>query len=102
MVVFAIYSDSAFALFIEPRPQANKPCARLSATFRKYLESCLKMKRFLYLAFIVLSLVANARPALAGPPYQLDDPDVIPYKWHEFYVWGGAAISLREKKVWKK
>jgi len=30
---------------------------------------------------------------LAGPPYQLDDPDVIPYKWHEFYLWGGATSS---------
>ena len=51
------------------------------------------MKRFLGLLFMALILVATARPALAGPPYQLDDPDVIPYRWHEFYVWGGAGSS---------
>ncbi len=37
-------------------------------------------------------LVPGSR-ALAEPPYQLDDPDVIPYRWHEFYVWAGAASS---------
>jgi len=31
--------------------------------------------------------------ALAGPPYQLDDPDPVPYRWNEFYLWSGAASS---------
>jgi len=38
-------------------------------------------------------LLARAPLALAGPPYQLDDPDVIPYHWHEFYLWGGMSSA---------
>ena len=41
---------------------------------------------------LALLLIPCSR-ALAGPPYQLDDPDVIPYRWHEFYVWAGANTS---------
>jgi hypothetical protein len=51
------------------------------------------MSRLLLLLSLPLILAATARPALAGPPYQLDDPDVIPYRWHEFYVWTGATSS---------
>jgi len=45
--------------------------------------------------FILLLLLLVTSPSLlhAGPPFQLDDPDVIPYHWHEFYVWGGASSS---------
>jgi hypothetical protein len=43
---------------------------------------------------ILLPLVLLSCPrALAGPPYQLDDPDVIPYQWHELYFWGGATST---------
>ncbi|MGH8217847.1 MAG: hypothetical protein ACREUT_04690 [Steroidobacteraceae bacterium] len=43
---------------------------------------------------LLLPILLIACPgALAGPPYQLDDPDVIPYHWHEFYVWSGATSS---------
>jgi hypothetical protein len=44
------------------------------------------------LILLPLLLVACPR-ALAGPPYQLDDPDPIPYHWHEFYLWGGVTSS---------
>lgn len=44
------------------------------------------------LILLLLSLIPRSR-ALAGPPYQLDDPDVIAYHWHEFYLWGGANSS---------
>jgi hypothetical protein len=42
-------------------------------------------------ALLVLMLLACARPIFAGPPFQLDDPDVIPYQDFEFYFWGGAT-----------
>lgn len=42
------------------------------------------------IAFLALALVACVKPLFAGPPFQLDDPDVIPYHNFEFYIWGGA------------
>lgn len=45
-----------------------------------------------WLILLALLLIPCSR-ALAGPPYQLDDPDPIPYHWHEFYVWSGVASS---------
>jgi hypothetical protein len=43
---------------------------------------------------ILLSLLLVPGPlAWAGPPYQLDDPDPIPYHWHEFYLWSGLSSS---------
>jgi hypothetical protein len=42
---------------------------------------------------LLLLLAACPRALFAGPPFQLDDPDVIPYHWHEFYVWEGASSS---------
>lgn len=50
-------------------------------------------RRSPYLLILLSLLIAPCRRALAGPPYQLDDPDVIPYQWHEFYVWGSATSS---------
>jgi hypothetical protein len=38
-------------------------------------------------------LLMPCHRAQAGPPYQLDDPDVIPYRWHEFYLWAGATSA---------
>ncbi|MDE3156214.1 MAG: hypothetical protein KGN76_14025 [Acidobacteriota bacterium] len=52
----------------------------------------MRINRSLVVSFI-LALLVVPRAVLAGPPYQLDDPDVIPYQWHEFYVWGGATAS---------
>jgi hypothetical protein len=49
------------------------------------------MKRHLLL--LALVLFACARPLFAGPPFQLDDPDVIPYQDFEFYIWGGASAT---------
>jgi hypothetical protein len=60
---------------------------RRSSTSRPCLLSLLS------LLSLPLLLVVPCSRALAGPPYQLDDPDPIPYHWHEFYVWGGAASS---------
>jgi len=40
---------------------------------------------------LAFSLLVAVRPLLAGPPFQLDDPDVIPYQNFEFYLWGGAT-----------
>ncbi|HEX5432806.1 MAG TPA: hypothetical protein VFY05_01100 [Candidatus Angelobacter sp.] len=48
------------------------------------------MRIVLALLFL-LSFCPNA--LFAGPPFQLDDPDVIPYHWHEFYAWTGASSS---------
>lgn len=42
---------------------------------------------------LMLLLFAIAKPLFAGPPFQLDDPDVIPYQDFEFYVWGGASST---------
>jgi hypothetical protein len=42
-------------------------------------------------AALLALLLAAARPLLAGPPFQLDDPDVIPYHYFEFYIWGGVT-----------
>lgn len=42
---------------------------------------------------LLLLMVTCASALVAGPPYQLDDPDPIPYHWHEFYVWSGATSS---------
>lgn len=44
-------------------------------------------------ALIVLILLACVKPLFAGPPFQLDDPDVIPYHDFEFYIWGGATSA---------
>ena len=42
---------------------------------------------------LFLLLFACVRPLFAGPPFQLDDPDVIPYQDFEFYLWGGASST---------
>lgn len=47
------------------------------------------MKRLLSVVFGLLFCAQ----ALAGPPFQLDDPDVIPYHWHELYLWSGVAAT---------
>jgi hypothetical protein len=41
------------------------------------------MKLFL---LILVAFVAYPQSLLAGPPFQLDDPDVIPYRHFEFYT----------------
>ncbi len=51
----------------------------------------LMMKRHALL--LALVLFAFAKPLFAGPPFQLDDPDVIPYQDFEFYIWGGASAT---------
>ncbi len=43
------------------------------------------------LVLLGLLLAACAKPLFAGPPFQLDDPDVIPCHDFEFYTWGGAS-----------
>ena len=35
-------------------------------------------------------------PAVAGPPFQMDDPDVIPYKNFEFYTFTAVGSSPGE------
>ncbi len=50
------------------------------------------MKAPLMLLFLV-GLLAFPTALLAGPPFQLDDPDVIPYRHFEFYIWSGASSS---------
>lgn len=49
------------------------------------------MKR--YAVLLVLALLASAKPLFAGPPFQLDDPDVIPFQDFEFYIWDGATSA---------
>jgi hypothetical protein len=49
------------------------------------------MKR--HATLLVLLLLVCAKPIFAGPPFQLDDPDVIPYQDFEFYFWGGASST---------
>lgn len=49
------------------------------------------------LIVLLLFLLATfPRALLAGPPFQLDDPDVIPYRNFEFYTFAGAASSPGE------
>lgn len=41
------------------------------------------------IAMLLTCIVASlATPALAGPPYQTDDPDPTPYRHYEIYVFG--------------
>jgi hypothetical protein len=42
---------------------------------------------------LLLILLGAAKPVSAGPPFQLDDPDVIPFHFFEFYFWGGATSA---------
>jgi hypothetical protein len=51
------------------------------------------MKWLLLIPFVLL---AYPGLALAGPPYQLDDPDVIPFRHFEFYVFGTASSAPGE------
>jgi hypothetical protein len=48
------------------------------------------MRRFLLLLFL---LAACPRALRAGPPFQLDDPDVIPYRHFEFYTFSTLAST---------
>jgi hypothetical protein len=52
------------------------------------------MKPLLVFLFAVLS--TWPRPALAGPPFQMDDPDVIPYKHFEFYTFSTVGSTPGE------
>jgi len=47
------------------------------------------MKRFLLLSLAVLLVAVFARPAFAGPPFQTDDPEPVPFRHYEFYVFSG-------------
>lgn len=38
----------------------------------------------------------SAQPLLSGPPFQLDDPDVIPYGHFEYYAFGNVSSSPGE------
>lgn len=49
--------------------------------------------RPLLLLLFLLGLLAIPKNLLAGPPFQLDDPDVIPYRHFEFYLWSGASSA---------
>jgi hypothetical protein len=42
---------------------------------------------------LVLLLLVWAKPLLAGPPFELDDPDVIPFQDFEFYIWAGVTSA---------
>jgi hypothetical protein len=48
---------------------------------------------------VVLILFAFPWRLLAGPPYQLDDPDVIPYRHFEFYTFATASSTPGEVDV---
>jgi hypothetical protein len=43
--------------------------------------------------FLILLALLWPRPALAGPPYQLDDPDPIPVHHFEFYTFGAVSST---------
>lgn len=49
--------------------------------------------RGVHILLTTVVLLLLVRPLLAGPPFQLDDPDVIPYQDFEFYIWGGAGAT---------
>ncbi len=42
--------------------------------------------------FFVLAcvLIFTSRVLIAGPPFQTDDPDPVPYRNYEFYIFGGV------------
>lgn len=46
------------------------------------------MKR--HAALLVLILLACAKPLLAGPPFQTDDPEPVDFQHYEFYAFGAA------------
>jgi hypothetical protein len=56
--------------------------------FRVVLANAAAGRRLVLLGLL---LIACAKPLFAGPPFQLDDPDVIPCHDFEFYTWGGAS-----------
>jgi hypothetical protein len=39
---------------------------------------------------VALLFLGVAQSAQAGPPFQTDDPDPVPYRHYEFYVFGGS------------
>jgi hypothetical protein len=39
---------------------------------------------------IALLLLACAKPMIAGPPFQTDDPDPVDFRHYEFYIFGGV------------
>jgi hypothetical protein len=48
-------------------------------------------------AFLTLMLLATAKPLLAGPPFQTDDPEPVDFRHYEFYTFGavdGTPIEL--------
>ena len=52
-----------------------------------------------FVVLLLLLLAAFPKALVAGPPFQLDDPDVIPYKNFEFYTFAGAASSPGEAEL---
>ncbi len=52
------------------------------------------MKSLFILLF--MALFAWPRVAMAGPPFQLDDPDVIPYQHFEFYTFASMGSTPGE------
>jgi hypothetical protein len=38
----------------------------------------------------ILGILCAAHPAAAGPPFQTDDPDPVPYRNYEFYIFGAS------------
>lgn len=55
------------------------------------------MRRFLPLLLALLLLGPLTARALAGPPFQTDDPDPVPFRHYEFYVFGamdGTPIEV--------
>lgn len=48
------------------------------------------MKKLFRALFLTLILAPMARPALAGPPFQTDDPEPVDFRHYEFYIFGGS------------
>jgi hypothetical protein len=48
------------------------------------------------LLLILVTLATFAEAWAAGPPFQLDDPDVIPYQHYEFYTFATMGVTPGE------
>ncbi|MCL5671252.1 MAG: hypothetical protein M1423_08160 [Acidobacteria bacterium] len=48
------------------------------------------------LVLLALTLIGCSRTLLAGPPFQTDDPDPVPYEHYEFYTFSLADSTRLE------